>query len=144
MTGAAPVPVPPPRPVVTKTMSAPLKTSRIWSVSSSAAARPTFGSAPAPRPLVNCAPICTFTGAALFCRACWSVLATMNSTPLEAGERHAVDGVAAAAADANHFDAGARANDVLVQKNPELLGTVGLEVASIHIERSFPGPRKIL
>ena len=51
---------------MTKTMSAPVSTSRIFSVSSSAAARPTFGSAPAPRPLVSCAPICTLIGAALF------------------------------------------------------------------------------
>ena len=43
--------------------------------------RPTFGSAPAPSPLVSFAPICSLTGAALFCSACRSVLATMNSTP---------------------------------------------------------------
>ena len=53
MTGAAPVPVPPPRPVVTKTMSAPTSAWMIVSVSSSAACRPTFGSAPAPSPFVS-------------------------------------------------------------------------------------------
>ena len=51
--GAPPVPVPPPRPVVTKTMSDPSRTSMILSVSSNAAWRPTSGSAPAPRPLVR-------------------------------------------------------------------------------------------
>ena len=39
--------------------------------------------------------------------ACRSVLATMNSTPSKPRLHHAVDGVAAAAADADHLDAGA-------------------------------------
>ena len=56
MIGAAPVPVPPPRPVVTKTMSAPSSASMILSESSSAAFRPTSGFAPAPRPLVSFTP----------------------------------------------------------------------------------------
>ena len=81
ITGAAPVPVPPPSPVVTNTMSAPSSAWMIFSVSSSAACRPTFGSAPAPSPFVSLLPICSLIGAA-FCRsACRSVLATMNSTP---------------------------------------------------------------
>ena len=63
MTGAAPVPVPPPRPVVTKIMSAPSSAWMILSVSSSAAWRPTFGSAPAPSPLVSLLPIWSLTGA---------------------------------------------------------------------------------
>ena len=67
MTGAAPVPVPPPSPVVTNTMSAPDSASRIRSVSSSAAERPTLGSAPAPSPFVNSRPIWILIGAAL-CR----------------------------------------------------------------------------
>src|SRR5258707_486510 len=81
MTGAAPVPVPPPRPVVTKIMSAPSSDWMISSVSSSAAWRPIIGSAPAPRPLVSLAPICSLTVAAFMRSACTSVLATMNSTP---------------------------------------------------------------
>ena len=63
MTGAAPVPVPPPRPAVTKTMSAPSRASMIFSESSSAARRPTSGLAPAPRPLVSLTPSCSLTGA---------------------------------------------------------------------------------
>src|SRR6266568_2688807 len=46
-TGAAPLPVPPPRPAVMKIMSAPSNPSMIFSVSSSAALRPTSGFAPA-------------------------------------------------------------------------------------------------
>ena len=67
--------------VVTKIMSAPDRAWMIVSVSSSAACRPMFGSAPAPSPLVSLWPICTFTPARLWSSACTSVLATMNSTP---------------------------------------------------------------
>ena len=81
MTGAAPVPVPPPSPVVTKIMSAPSSDWMILSVSSSAACRPTFGSAPAPSPFVSLLPICSLIVAGLVRSACRSVLATMNSTP---------------------------------------------------------------
>ena len=81
MIGAAPVPVPPPRPVVTNTMSAPSSASMILSASSSAALRPTSGFAPAPRPLVSFTPSWIFTGAFEPFNACKSVLATTNSTP---------------------------------------------------------------
>ena len=81
MIGTAPVPVPPPRPAVRKTMSAPSRTSRIWSVSSSAALRPCSGSAPAPRPLVSMWPICSLIGARHLASAWRSVLAAMNSMP---------------------------------------------------------------
>src|SRR5208282_5538932 len=80
-TGAAPEPVPPPRPAVMNTMSAPSSASMIFSVSSSAALRPMSGLAPAPRPLVSFAPICSFTCAAESWSACWSVFAAINSTP---------------------------------------------------------------
>ena len=62
-TGAPPVPVPPPSPAVTKTMSAPSMDSRIWSSWSSAALRPMVGSAPAPRPRVISRPMSSFTSA---------------------------------------------------------------------------------
>ena len=81
MMGAAPVPVPPPRPVVTNTMSAPSRASMILSESSSAALRPTSGLAPAPSPFVNFTPSCSLTGACDMRSACRSVLATMNSMP---------------------------------------------------------------
>ncbi len=53
MTGAAPVPVPPPMPPVTNTMSAPAMVSAMSWTLSSALLRPTSGLAPAPRPLVR-------------------------------------------------------------------------------------------
>src|SRR5712692_2011846 len=80
-TGAAPLPVPPPRPAVMKIMSAPSSASMIFSVSSSAALRPISGLAPAPSPLVSLAPSCSLSGAAESSSACRSVLAAMNSTP---------------------------------------------------------------
>ena len=84
--GAAPVPVPPPRPVVTKTISAPCNASIIFSVSSRAAWRPISGLAPAPRPLVSLAPIWSLTGALDCFKACISVFATRNSTPSSPAE----------------------------------------------------------
>ena len=57
MIGAAPVPVPPPRPQATKTMSAPFTASSISFLLSKAASRPTSGFDPAPRPPVILAPI---------------------------------------------------------------------------------------
>ncbi len=81
-TGAPPVPVPPPSPAVTKTMSAPWMTSSISWAWSSAAFLPTSGSAPAPSPRVSSRPTSSLTSASLIRRACASVLIAMNSTPL--------------------------------------------------------------
>ena len=81
-TGAPPVPVPPPSPQVTKTMSAPLSTSSISSRWSSAAFLPTSGCAPAPRPRVSSRPTSSLTSASLISSAWASVLIAMNSTPL--------------------------------------------------------------
>src|SRR5580658_3276010 len=81
-TGAAPVPVPPPRPAVTKTISAPSSMSMIRSVSSSAACLPTCGSEPAPNPLVIFEPMASWFGTGDAESACASVLSTANSTPL--------------------------------------------------------------
>ena len=80
-TGAPPVPVPPPSPAVTNTMSAPRSSSSISSLASSAALRPTSGSAPAPRPLVESRPTSSLTSASLINSAWASVLMAMNSTP---------------------------------------------------------------
>ena len=54
--GAAPVPVPPPKPVVTNTISLPLIASRISFSLSCAARLPISGFAPAPRPFVTSRP----------------------------------------------------------------------------------------
>ena len=81
MIGAAPVPVPPPMPAVTKTMSAPSSASWMRSISSSALFLPTSGFAPAPSPRVRPGPSWTLLDARLASSACVSVLAAMNSTP---------------------------------------------------------------
>ena len=81
ITGAAPVPVPPPIPHVTNTMSAPLSAAEISSELSSAAFSPTSGCAPAPSPFVSFSPICINVGALQSCSACLSVFTAINSTP---------------------------------------------------------------
>ena len=80
-TGVAPVPVPPPIPHVTNTISAPFRAAEISSALSSAAFSPISGRAPAPSPLVILSPICISVGALHNCRACLSVLIAINSTP---------------------------------------------------------------
>ena len=81
ITGAAPVPVPPPMPAVMKSMSAPVIISAMRSRSSIAASRPISGFAPAPRPRVSVDPSCSWVRAVERLSACESVLAQMNSTP---------------------------------------------------------------
>ncbi len=76
------MPVPPPSPAVTNTMSAPLSASLMSSRDSAAAPEPTSGFAPAPRPLVRLWPIESLMSASQDCRAWTSVLIAMNSTPL--------------------------------------------------------------
>ncbi len=80
-TGAAPVPVPPPIPQVTNTISAPLMACANSSELSSAAFSPISGLAPAPSPFVSFSPICMAVGALQNCSACLSVLIPINSTP---------------------------------------------------------------
>ena len=73
--GAAPVPVPPPRPAVRKTMSLPLMASRISFSVSSAALRPTSGLPPAPSPFVVSRPKTILFSQSEFFITCTSVLA---------------------------------------------------------------------
>ena len=81
-TGAAPLPVPPPMPAVTKTRSAPRTISSMSARLSTAAARPTAGSPPAPSPRVSTRPMCRPAHrSALPARACASVLTHQKSTP---------------------------------------------------------------
>ena len=103
-TGAAPVPVPPPRPAVMNSMSAPSITSWIRSRSSIAACRPTSGFAPAPRPFVMLQPICR---PGLHLRALQRLRVGVRADEvdaLDAGSHHVRDRVAAAATDAEHLD----------------------------------------
>ena len=81
-TGAAPVPVPPPMPQVTNTISAPLIAALISSALSCAAFSPISGLAPAPRPFVSFSPIWISFGALHNCKACLSVFTPMKSTPV--------------------------------------------------------------
>jgi hypothetical protein len=53
MTGAAPVPVPPPMPAVMNTMWQPTRWALMSAMASSAAAAPISGLEPAPRPSVT-------------------------------------------------------------------------------------------
>ena len=78
ITGAAPVPVPPPMPAVMNSMCAPSIDWRMRSTASSAAAVPASGLAPAPRPVV---PSWIRWCAAERLSACASVLAQTKSTP---------------------------------------------------------------
>ena len=80
-TGAAPVPVPPPIPQVTNTISAPSIALDRSSALSSAAFIPISGWAPAPRPLVSFSPIWINVGALQSANACLSVFTPTNSTP---------------------------------------------------------------
>ena len=104
MIGAAPVPVPPPSPAVTKTMSAPFSASLMSSRDSAAAPAPISGLPPAPRPLVSSWPTPSLMSASAASSACASVLTATNSTPFEAGVDHPADGVVAATADADDLD----------------------------------------
>ena len=81
ITGAAPVPVPPPIPAVINIISAPTSNSSIAALSLSAAFLPISGFAPAPRPFVK--PFPSFNVIAPFAsdRAWVSVLAQIKSTP---------------------------------------------------------------
>ena len=82
MTGAAPVPVPPPIPAVMNTICVfTPKDSMISFIFSSAALRPTSGFEPAPLPAVSAFPICILFGIGLLSNACASVLQMKKSTP---------------------------------------------------------------
>ena len=82
ITGAAPVPVPPPIPAVMKTILVfcPID-ALISSILSIAAFSPTSGSAPAPRPSVIVTPNCTLLATGLLSSVCASVLQITKSTP---------------------------------------------------------------
>jgi hypothetical protein len=78
ITGAAPVPVPPPMPAVMNSMFAPSSASRTCASAASAATRPASGLLPAPRPVC---PSCRCVCARERDSACASVLAAMKCTP---------------------------------------------------------------
>ena len=79
-TGAAPVPVPPPIPAVTNTISAPSNNFFIFSSSSLAAISPNKGFEPAPNPFVVFFPIWSWVSAFDCVKACSSVFIAINCT----------------------------------------------------------------
>ena len=82
ITGAAPVPVPPPIPAVINTIFVfTFNIDMISSELSSAAFSPTSGFAPAPNPSVRFTPNCILFGTPLLFKACASVLHITKSTP---------------------------------------------------------------
>ena len=81
ITGAAPVPVPPPIPAVIKTMLQSANSVITSSMLSSAAARPISGFEPAPKPWVIALPSWILRLANEWASAWPSVLATKKSTP---------------------------------------------------------------
>jgi hypothetical protein len=91
------VPVPPPMPLVTKTISAPLSNALISSADSSAAFWPISGLPPAPSPLVILSPMRRRCGA-LDSIKCLSIrIDRYKLDPLDAFLDHAIDGVRATA-----------------------------------------------
>ena len=134
MMGAAPVPVPPPSPVVTNTMSAPSRASMILSASSSAALRPTSGLAPAPRPLVSFTPSWILTGARESLQRLQVGVGDHELDAFEVRLDHAVDGVAAAAADADDLDLGA-VDGVFVEMNANVVVGLLAEVFDHRLPR---------
>ena len=111
MIGAAPVPVPPPSPAVTKTMSAPSSASMILSESSSAALRPTSGLAPAPKPVGQLHAELDLHRRAGEVQRLQIGVGDDELDAFHSGLNHAVDGVGAAAAHADHLDVGVVACD---------------------------------
>jgi hypothetical protein len=105
MTGAAPVPVPPPMPAVTKTMSAPEIASAMRWISS-AALLADLGVGAGAEALGQGAAELHLVGREVASSAWRSVLAATNSTPSRPLADHGVDGVAATTADADDQDLG--------------------------------------
>ena len=112
MTGAAPVPVPPPMPAAMKHMCAPSSARSISSSVSSAAARPISGREPAPRPWVILRPSwmrCVGLGGVERLRV---GVGDEELDALDVGADHVGDGVAARAADADDTDPRAKFVDL--------------------------------
>ena len=82
ISGAAPVPVPPPIPQVIKIMSLPAIFFFISDSDSFAASCPILGLLPEPKPWVNSLPIKIFWSAFAYNKSCASVFIAINSPPL--------------------------------------------------------------
>ena len=107
MTGAAPVPVPPPMPAVMNSMSEPSIISAMRSRSSIAASRPISGLAPAPSPRVSAVPKLQLAAGG---RALQRLRVGVRADELDVEESsvdHVLHGIAAATSDADDLDVGA-------------------------------------
>ncbi len=104
ITGAAPVPVPPPMPAVMNSMWLPSTSERSSSIASSAAAAPISGREPAPRPSVMVTPICTRQPGRRHRQRLRIGVRGDEFDALEPVLDHVVDGIAARAANADDGD----------------------------------------
>ena len=104
MTGAAPVPVPPPMPAAMKHMCAPSSAWLISSIVSSAAARPISGREPAPRPCVILRPSWMRRSAIGCVERLGIGIRDDEIDALHVCAHHVGDGVAACTADADDAD----------------------------------------
>lgn len=114
ITGADPVPVPPPRPHVMNTISASWRDALISSELSSAAFLPISGSAPAPSPLVMLSPMLIFLFARFVARFLASVLTAKNSSFQTFGNTfYSVECFVTSSSTSDHFDFAPGINSVL-------------------------------
>ena len=104
ITGAAPVPVPPPLPAVMKTMSAPFSTSSISSMCSSAASAPDFRVAAGTEPACQRAPDVELDVGFAHQKRLRVGVDRHELDPLQAGVDHAVDGIDPGTPDADDLD----------------------------------------
>ncbi len=137
--GAAPVPVPPPMPAVTNTMSQSssslVSSSRVSSAASRAAHRVAAGAQPAGQ---------LGADAHLLVRIAelQRLVVGVDRDELDALEAaldHAVDGVAAAAADADHLDAG-----ISFQRPVEIVHGRLLTLPALRTQRKLPRTRRFI
>ena len=144
MTGAAPVPVPPPIPAAMKHMCAPSRLRTISSIVSSAAARPISGREPAPRPWVILRPSWILRSALAIVERLGIGIGDNEVDPLHVRSHHVGDGVAACTADADHADPRAKFVDLRPDeidahalKSPQCDNALSLHEESInHCELS--------
>jgi hypothetical protein len=121
---------------------APVSASRIRSVSSSAAAAD-VGIRAGAEPLVNCRPDLNL-GRRRIGRQ--RLLVRVRDDELdrpEARPNHAIDGIAASAADADDLDLGAGASGLLIQQEPQLVLGLWTDRASMRDLASFSANERL-
>ena len=104
MTGAAPVPVPPPKPAVINTMWLSFQSVPDHLFALEGCLAPDFGIGAGAQAFGELFPSWILTGALEISRAWASVLAAINLTPWSLRSDHVVDGVSAGPADTDDLD----------------------------------------